>query len=170
MGCRFSGVCRGVRRARILVGPAGAVCGAAFRARVLQREAPAANLREYGGQRRLGNPRPAGVLAVRRFRGVVRHPRDDERQLVPAGHHHRACGLGDRGVDRAHRLLGDGHSGTGAIRVDRKMGVRSGHVSRVARRPGRHLLRWSPRCPMASRGSASPFSVSLGWVARPCCP
>ena len=73
-----------------------------------QRPAAAARgERRDGGARAPGHPGP--LLGLRRVRRPLRHLRDRERQLVPAGHDERARRLDHRRRDRAHGLLGDGH-------------------------------------------------------------
>ena len=89
------------------------------------------------GGGRVGHPDE--VLVVRCIRRSLRHLRDHERQLVPAGHDVGAGSLYHPGVTRPDRVLGDGHRWPSAVRVDRPLAARPGHLPHPPRGAGGHL-------------------------------
>ena len=121
-----SGAGSRLRGPGLLVGAPDRVRGAAGGSAAGQPSAAAAGR----GARRRGRAGPAGhsgpVLAVRGVRRLLRHLRDDERQLVPAGHDHPAGWLGHPGLAGPGRVLGHGHRRAGAVRARSTGGCRSG--------------------------------------------
>ena len=122
------------------------------------------------GGGRVGHPDE--VLVVRCIRRSLRHLRDHERQLVPAGHDVGAGSLDHPGVTRPDRVLGDGHRWPGAVRVDRPLAARPGHLPHPPR-----WCWWAPSpsrrsCRTTTRGSASSSSDWRDSAARRCfrCP
>ena len=114
-------------------------------------------LRIATSQRLDVHPFPArALLAVRRCGGPVRHLRDDERQLGPAGHDHAPRRLRDGRLDRTERVLGHGDGrptggrgpaapvplgpGLPAPAVRARLRTRAGRRA-VGRQPGRRRAR-----------------------------
>ena len=122
-----TGLRRGVRRPRLLVGHARHVRRPARRA---HRREPAPAAAGRGARRPPSAAQavrdPETVLGLRGLRRPLRHLRDGQRQLVAARHDERARRLDDGRSAGADRVLGDGDAGAGPLRRSRARG--SGHV------------------------------------------
>ena len=87
--------------------------------------------------------RVAPVLAVRGVRALLRDRRDAQRQLGDPLHEGRARRAGRAGLPHAHAVLGGGHRGSRALRLDRPLALRA--HARFACSPGSSRSPSSPR-------------------------